>query len=510
MKKTLLTISTFCFLLIGAQAQNAGDLDLNFGISGYAMTDPLANTGELYWDLITLSDDKIIKVGFTSNGDDTDILVAKFLEDGSPDLTFGVDGFAVIDLSIGGDEDARGVYELSDGKLLITGYTLGVGSLDGYIMRLNSDGTIDDSFGEANGHTNFNTGDNFLAYGKEIRVIGNEIFVGASALVDGQSDLCVFNFTQAGALDVSFSSSGVATMDINGESDEIFAMDITSNGSFILGGISDSAGYQLGVVAKLSQFGTPTLFGTDGSYTFDLGSGLNEVNDLLVDENDKIVLTGDYGLYPDVNGYVTRLNSDGTLDDSFSTDGTIESDPGVSTAVFFRSIQETSDGGIIAIGNTDGASQEIYAMMLTNTGSLNGDFGGNGDVNIPFSVATVSVATMGGALQSDGAIIIGGYLTSQDFVGENMFMVRLYPLTATSVDELVMQTVSVYPNPVSDQFTIQMENIKQVQLISISGQVIRTWGAQAKYYIPEGLTPGVYLLKIEGDKAIGSARIIIN
>ncbi len=42
----------------------------------------------------------------------------------------------------------------------------------------------------------------------------------------------------------------------------------------------------------LTSFGTPTSFAGTGAYTFDMGSGRNEINDLYVDDNDRIVAVG--------------------------------------------------------------------------------------------------------------------------------------------------------------------------------------------------------------------------
>src|SRR3989338_3536063 len=504
MKKTILTFTAAC-LLTAVHAQNPGDLDLTFGAAGYAMTDPFALTGEIYWNLIALPDDKIIKVGNTDDGATKDVLVSKFLANGTPDSSFAANGFLRIDLSIGGDEEARGVYALPNGQLLVTGYVQGIGTINGFIMRLNADGTTDNTFGTNSGYSVFNAGDNFIAYGRDIAVISNEIYVGASVLVGGKADIAVFNFSQDGILDISFSSGGSGIMDIDGELDELYSMAVTPGGAFILAGISNYQGVQRGFVASLSQFGTPTTFAGTGSYTFDLGSGTNEVADVLVDANGKIVFTGSGGSYPNVDGFVMRLNSDGTIDNTFATAGTMQSDPGASVALFLRGIIETPEG-YVAVGNVAGASIGLYALYLTPTGGLNSNYGGNGDVNIPFTISVNSLGAMGGVVQSNGAIVIGGYLTSQDFVGENMFMVRLLPDNA-SVAEITVDEVRVYPNPINDQFALQMEDVKRVEMVSIHGKVVASWDAQAAYSIPNGTPPGAYFIRVEGVNSTGTARV---
>ena len=508
MKKTLLTISTV--ILSGmALAQNPGDLDLNFGIGGYAMSDPIANTGELYWDLITLANDKIVKVGFTDDGGDSDILIARLKPDGTPDSTFATNGFLVIDMSLGGNEDARGVYELASGQLLVTGFVQTMASYDAYVMRVNEDGTIDASFGTAMGHTKLNTGDNLIAYGKSVLEYGGEIFVGGAAINGGQSDLFVCNLTGAGGVDVSFSSGGYALMDLEGGNDHMMSMDVQSNGAFVFGGYADSSGTTIGYVASMSQFGTPTTFGTNGSFHVNFQNGANEVNDLYVDANNNVVFVGDEGTYPNVNGFLMRLTPAGALDVSFANNGLMMSDPGATTALFFRGVTETLDGGIMACGNFDGASQDLYAMLVDDQGSLNGNFGGNGDVIIPFAISTNMVAVMGCGMQSDGKVVVGGYLTSQDFVGENMFAIRIIPFAGLGIEELATESVTVYPNPVTSEFQVSNENVKSVELLDLSGNLIETWDVQLSYTVPNSLTTGVYLVRVTTENSIGVARIMV-
>lgn len=509
MKKALLTIGTV--ILTGVvSAQSPGDLDLSFGVGGYTLTDGINNTGESFWDLLVLSNDKIVKIGYSDDGGDTDILIARFLADGTPDSTFNGNGFATFDLSIGGSEDARGACEVAGDKLLITGYVQSQGSLDAYVMQLNEDGTIDNTFGTNSGYTKLNTGDNLIAYGKSVVEYGGEIYVGGAAIVNGQSDLFVCNLTGDGNVDNSFSSGGYGTKDIEGGNDHMMKMDVTSNGSFVFGGYADSSGVTIGYVAALSQFGTPTIFGTNGSYhQIYFGSGSAEVNDLFIDANNKIVVTGDEGPFPDVNGFVLRLATDGTLDATFGTNGMVMSDPGATTALFFRGVSETFDGGIIACGNFDGASQDLYALLLTENGGLNGAFGGNGDVIIPMSINTNTISTMGCGVQANGKIVLGGFLTSQDFVGENMFIVRLIPFASAGIEELTEEWISVYPNPVTTEFHIDNADVNEVELIDINGMLLQKWTAQTTYAIPNGLASGVYLVRVKTEQAIGLARIMI-
>jgi len=498
--------------MLNAQAQLPGDLDATFGTSGYAMNDFIAGTGEVWWDMVVLSDDKIIQVGYSDDGNDKDILIAKFNADGTSDATFGTNGLTTIDLSLGLDEEARGVCVLDDGKLLITGYLVDfqAQAYQGFVMRLNDDGTVDSSFGTtAPGYTQFNAGDNVIAYGRSVLMSGGEIYVGASANANGQADMFLFNFSIGGGLDVSFASGGAAQVDIDGENDLLVSMERAANGTFVLVGTSDSMNVQHASVTVLSQFGTPTTFGTK---KFDFGSGWNEANAVYVDDNNFIYVAGGHGLAPNVDGYVMRFKNDGSgdLDATYATNGVMESDPGATTGLSFRKILPVWDGGIVVTGELNGALKQLYAMMLESDGSLQTAFDG-GDVYVPFSISVISEYAYGGGMQSDGSIIIGGFLTSQDFVGENLFMVRLAPYEdASSLFEVESNAVKVYPNPAKSTFSIDMEDVEMVQLISMQGAIVTTWNeSNGVYQIPSNVDQGTYLIRVQSADGVATTPLIV-
>jgi len=326
--------------------------------------------------------------------------------------------------------------------------------------------------------------------------VGTEIYVGGSCLSGGQADMFLFNFTQGGAVDVSFSTAGSALIDVDGDDDELYAMEMTSNGNFVLAGISINAGVQSAVVTTLSTFGTPTSF---GNQKFNFGDDWNEANDVYVDASNYIYIAGAEGADPNIDGFVMRLKNDGSgeLDSTYATNGVMQSDPGATTSLYFRRIMPVWDGGIVATGNLGGATNELYAMMLESDGSLQGNFQG-GDVYVPFSINVNSASAYGGGMQSDGSIIIGGYLTSQDFVGENMFMVRLNPYKdVTSVEALKNEFVNVYPNPATTSFQIEVDGIEYVQLISMQGKVVNTWyESQNEFQIPSNTESGDDILRV--------------
>lgn len=121
-----------------------GSVDTSFGDEGRALV--FGTTPDPYLNLYRLAvraDGKIVTAGnivySTSNS-----AVARLNPDGTPDTTFDEDGFAIV-----GSGSVTALVLHPDGKTVVAGQTLTkpVDSLNGYSMRLNDDGTVDDTFG---------------------------------------------------------------------------------------------------------------------------------------------------------------------------------------------------------------------------------------------------------------------------------------------------------------------------------------------------------------------------
>lgn len=496
-----------------AQAQMGGDLDESFGESGYALPDFVENSGEVYIDMITLSDDKIVMVGYTDT-DNQNVIVSKMQANGLPDKNFGENGTVQIDLGEGMNDEAFGVAELSDGKLLVTGVVTSKGSWDGFIMRLTVDGKLDESFGmKGSGITLFNAGDESIAIGREIVVQNdNIIFVGGSAMFSKQLDMCVFKFTQGGGVAASFATKGVASVDINGDDDEVHAMALTPNGEIILAGASDSEDIQHGAIVKLSSFGTPTTFAETGHLTFDLGSGFNEINDLYVDEEGRFVAVGNEGEAPNINGVIMRVNSDGSMDATFGDDGIQSSDPGTTTSMYLMNAFPVANGGILTTGYTSGLTHKVYAYMMTESGTPNGEFAKNGNVSHELKTTPKTLSGRCAAIQEDGSILIGGNFTSKGYSENNLFAVRLLPVQGKpeSVGRLQSKKINLFPNPATSGFSIEIdETVNVVELVSMQGQVMATWYGQKNCTIPAHVMKGNYLVKVQGSEFIAVSHLMV-
>jgi uncharacterized delta-60 repeat protein len=134
-----------------------------------------------------------------------DIGLVRYNSDGSLDQTFGTEGTLIIDLNNASVENPSHMEVLSNGKILINGVSDG----DLFLLRLNSDGSIDPDFG-TNGYViyDINAGTDDYAGSFAVRPSGEIIMVGYAYDGPGGGSGCVVQFTENGILDDSFGTNG--------------------------------------------------------------------------------------------------------------------------------------------------------------------------------------------------------------------------------------------------------------------------------------------------------------
>ncbi|MBI3005695.1 MAG: calcium-binding protein, partial [Ignavibacteriales bacterium] len=115
-----------------------GTLDTTFGTGG-KVTNDSGNTAEA---VLVQTDGKILVAGYTDN---SDFAVARYNSDGSLDTTFGINGLAVAD--IGNADIALSSVIQSDGKIVMAGYTRYASRDDFALVRFDSNGSLDNTFG---------------------------------------------------------------------------------------------------------------------------------------------------------------------------------------------------------------------------------------------------------------------------------------------------------------------------------------------------------------------------
>lgn len=311
---------------------NAGSLDESFGTNGEIITDVHPNCSVMTTDVAVQSDDKIIAVAGCFLDTLPDLFVTRYLPDGEPDDTFGEDSISQIDLTYGNGEYPVAVKLQSTEKIVIAA----IGQF---------------------------TSEN----------LGSE------------SEIAVIRLNEDGSLDDSFGIDGVSTVSFGNRFSEVTSMAIQSDNKIVLAGRSIEEGDGLMAIARLdADGGLDNTFGQSGIIT-SLISDSSRASDVLIDTNNNIVVAGSYSTLingePSDSGVVLRYSPAGELDATFGFNG-VTSNLNIYNAV---SISLQSTGHIIV------GSSESFVLRLTPNGGTDSTFGASGRSTVEFEEEPISI-----------------------------------------------------------------------------------------------------------------------
>ena len=242
-------------------------------------------------------DGKILLAGLGTASED--ILVMRLNADGSSDLSFDGDGTAVVNL--GASDSSAGIALQADGKIVVAGRTTAAGNPNAAVTRLNSNGSLDSSFGRDGTRT--------IDYGglddaAEVLVQPNARIVVAGSGGAG-ADLEVTRLNPDGSNDASFDGDGTIGVDFGG-SDYGSAAALQANGKIVATG---SAGGDAAVVRLQPGGSLDTSFSFDGRQTISAGN-LNVAYATALQANGRILVAGYTASEGNINWLVGRLEGD--------------------------------------------------------------------------------------------------------------------------------------------------------------------------------------------------------
>lgn len=258
--------SYFHFAL--ARYNSNGTLDAAFGNGGRVIT-VLTKFDDLARAIALQSDGKIVVAGEA----DSDFAVARYNSDGSLDATF--DGDGKVSTSINIFDSAYDVALQPDGKIVAAGETGNGTNSDFVVVRYDLNGALDATFGGGGAiTTQIGGGDEFAS---SVVLQNGKIIVGGFSSNGADDDFAVIRYNSNGTLDSSFGAGGKVTTNFGGSSfDYISALAIQSATRLIAVGSANSnfaaAAYSLGTPAcsyTLSAAGT-TFPATGGTGSFSI------------------------------------------------------------------------------------------------------------------------------------------------------------------------------------------------------------------------------------------------
>ncbi len=256
---------------------------------------------------------------------------------GTLDPTFGSSGVVVsADTAggAGGDDWGKSITIDASDKILVTGYSKNnAGDYDMMIWRYNEDGSLDPTFDSDGIVTDNNAaGGNGHDFGNSITIDANgKILVAGESYGGNQKhyDMAIWRYNTNGTLDTSFDLDGKVTHHnaaLGNGPDKGNSIAIDANGKILVAGDSgNNAGNLDMVIWRYSTNGTlDTSFDLDGIVTQDnaaLGNGDDWGYSIIVDEKDRILVTGKSWNGSDYDMVIWRFYANGTIDTTFNASG---------------------------------------------------------------------------------------------------------------------------------------------------------------------------------------------
>jgi uncharacterized delta-60 repeat protein len=435
-----------------ARYNTDGSLDTTFNDTGRRIDTVGAGNDQIN-SIVLQADGRIVVAGHSYNGTDNDFALARYNTNGSLDTTYDSDGRLTLSLGTGADV-AYSVAIQSDGAIVAAGESSG----DFAVVRIVGGGSIantgipdvvatenaplDFAF---NAHT-FTDPDggaltysvgvlpswlNFDPFTRTFNGTPGSVNVGSTATItvtatDSEalsiSDSFVVtvqnNEAPVAFLGPDFDGDGQVTTPIGTGFDQITSMALQADGKIVAAGFSHNGeSYDFALVRYNTDGSLDTAFDGDGKATTNFGS-LDKISGVAIQADGKIVAGGVSGNGNNDKFALARYNTDGSLDTTFGSGGTLTTQIGMFDDGI-TSLALLADGKIVVAGTSahevpDSKGQltdVVNAFALARydmAGNLDTTFDGDGKLWVDFHDPGNDNIT-GIAVQADGKIVVAGY-----------------------------------------------------------------------------------------------------
>ncbi len=335
---------------------------------------------------------------------------------GELDPTFGSGGKVIT--PFGTDGAALAVAVQSDGKIVAVGPsnsgTTSAPNYDFALVRYNTDGSLDSSFGTGGKVATDLGGIREVAWGVALQPDGKIVVAGESGSSITIKDFALARYNTNGTLDSSFGTGGKVITPVTSLADVAGAVAIQSDGKIVAAGYSNSgtasAVNRDFTLLRYNANGTlDNSFGVGGKVITDFGSSIDDqANAMAIQSDGKIIAVGYYGLDSSAGAdyALARYNVDGSLDTSFGTGGKVVTPVG-NTYDEAYAVAIQADGKFVVAGiSYNGANNDFSLVRYNTNGSLDNSFGTGGKVITAIGSGDDNASAV--AIQSNGKIVVAG------------------------------------------------------------------------------------------------------
>lgn len=288
----------------------SGAVDPAFGLNGRSSVQ-IGFSDARTRGLAVQADGKVVLAGYESAGFGRDGVLVRLLPDGSPDPGFSGDGIMVL-TNFSDLDQLDAVTQLADGSIVAGGYAEVNGDDRALLVKVNTNGALDLSFGTQGALTpSFSTSDSRV-YG--VAAMGTEVLA-AGVMFNSltSADLFLTKRASNGAADITFGTLGVAEIDVF-DDDWMDDMELLADGRIVFTGYTGSTApggdidFLLGCYQANGQpdggFGTNGIVVTETSPNYEGGFGV------CAQPDGKVVVVGFGGVIGNSSLVVLRYTND--------------------------------------------------------------------------------------------------------------------------------------------------------------------------------------------------------
>jgi uncharacterized delta-60 repeat protein len=284
--KKIVVVGSGNFKFALTRYDSIGNVDSSFGTNGKTFSTFLSNNCSAE-DVLIQPDGKLLVSGTTWGS----VGIARYKANGLLDSLFGTNGFVYTSHAATWDQSTKAIALQSDGKILLAGYS-SVSSVDCFmvITRYNSSGVLDNTFGVGGIITKYVT-----SYSKPSGIAiqtDGKIVISGTSYNGTNNDICLLRYDTNGSIDNSFGTNGVVISNISSDNDEANAIEIQPDGNILICGKSGNNF----IVARYTSSGAlDNTFGSSGVTLTLLDATNNVANALKLQSDGKIIVSGQAG-----------------------------------------------------------------------------------------------------------------------------------------------------------------------------------------------------------------------
>lgn len=383
-------------------------LDRSFGNNGTVVTS-VGSGNDLAQAVAVYPDGRVLAAGYAFNGTNNDFAMVRYLPNGAVDPSFGFGGSVMVPVGNSEDEAFACVIQ-PDGRIVVAGQTYNGIKTSFAVIRLNADGTLDQTLGGVGKMTVSPSVGNAIVRSIALQVDGKIVLAGAGS--NGLNfDIILARLNVDGSLDAAFGTDGLIVKAIGSGHDDAYGVAVQSDGRVVIGGYYSSAATTDTVVLRFLTDGSPDpTFGTGGVAIHAFSPGTDEALAMTLASDGRIVLAGCIRDAMPNDFLVARLLSDGSVDSSFGVGG-LAVVPFSSAPDLGLSVAVQPDGKVVAAGFGSNGANNDFAVVRLNSNGLPDETFDTGGKTMTMIGTSADVANAV-AIAPDGTIVAAGRTVS--------------------------------------------------------------------------------------------------